>query len=219
MSLVLKYADTAGSDVVTISANGVEFSGFYIEPKAGVGNSDNGITVTGDNVLIKDVWVKSATANGIDISSTTRTEINTCAIENSTGYGINIGSATSLTSIKKCIITGNASGVYVSGTTITDNILENNVIYNNTNDGIYIASGVTRTGIRFHHTFAGNSTDINSNDSSTFQDTSCTIEPCDIDDIVDGVWDEVISPTHLDAGSAGRLLRDAKTKATLASLK
>jgi len=209
---------SAGSDVVTISADGVELSGFYIEPKSG--GSDNGITVTSDNVLIKDCWVKSATANGIDISSTARTLIDTCAVENAAGYGISVGTGTSLSTIRKSIITGNAEGVYISGTAITDNILENNVIYNNTNSGINIAvATAVRTGIRLHHTFGSNAENITDNGTGTFQDTSGTVEPGDIDNIVSGVWNEVITTGYTTSGSAAKVLKDAKTRATLASLK
>jgi hypothetical protein len=208
----------SGSDAVTISGNNVEFSGFYIQPTSG--GTDNGITVTGDNVLIKDCWVNSASGNGIDVSSTSRTEINTCAIEDCTGYGINVGATTSLSTIRKCIISGNSRGVNISGASITDNILENNVIFNHTSSGIEIDSGVVRTGIRLNHTFAANTPNINDNGTGTFQDTSGTITQGDIDSIVDGVWDEVISSsTHAGAGSAGKTLREAKVKATLASLK
>ena len=208
---------TAGSDVVTISADGVELSGFYIEPKSP--GSDNGITVTGDNVLIKDCWVKSATTNGIDISSTTRTTIDTCAVENAAGYGISVGTGTSLSTIRKCIVTGNPNGIYLSGTSITDNILENNVIYNNTT-GINIADAtVVRTGIRLHHTYGGNTTNITDNGTGTFQDTSGTIDSGDIDNIVSGVWNEVITTGYTTSGSAAKVLKDAKTRATLASLK
>jgi len=209
---------TSGSPTVSISADSVELEGFYIETDSG--GTDNGITVTGDNVLIKDTWVNSATGNGIDISSTTRTTIDTCAVEDSTGYGINVGATTSLSTIRKCIISGNAKGVNISGASITDNILENNVIYNHASSGIEIGSGVVRTGIRLHHTFAANTPNITDGGTGTFQDTSGTITQGDIDSIVDGVWDEVISASqHAGAGSAGKTLRDAKVKATLASLK
>jgi hypothetical protein len=46
------------------------------------------------------------------------------------------------------------------------------------------------------------------------------LSPADLAAIIDGVWDEAISSTsHASAGSAGKTLRDTKTKATLASLK
>ncbi len=213
----------AGNDAVTITADNVEFSSFYIQPTGG--GTDNGITVTGDNTLIKDCWVKSATGNGIDISSTSRTTIDTCAIEDCTGNGINIGASTSLSTIRQCIIAGNGGdGAYLSGASVTDNIFENNLIYNNTGNAIDIAaSSVTRTGIRLHHTFAGNTTpNINDSGTDTFQDTSGAVTQGDIDAITaataDQVWDEVIAD-HVTVGTTGRTLKDAKTKATLASLK
>lgn len=46
------------------------------------------------------------------------------------------------------------------------------------------------------------------------------LSPADLAAIIDGVWDETISnSSHATARSAGRVLRDAKIKATLASLK
>ena len=207
-----------GNPTVTISADSVEFSGFYVTTHTT--GSDNGITVTANNALIKDVWVKSARGNGIDISTSTRSRVDTCAVEDCVGAGIALGSTTTNSNIARCIVSGNAEGVDISGgATTTDNILENNIIYNNTTNGIDIASDVLRTGIRLHHTFAGNATNINDVGTDTFQDTSGTIEQGDIDNIVDGVWDEIISPAHVDTGSAGKTLKDAKAKATLASLK
>jgi hypothetical protein len=215
-SLQLKPA--AGSDAVTISADNVEFSSFYIEPTTG--GTDRGVVVTGDNALIKDIWVNSATSHGIDISSSTRSIVDTCAIEDSSGNGINIRAATTLSKIRQCIISGSTvDGVNLEGSGIADNIFENNIIYNNTGNSIEIGTGVLRTGIRLHHTIANNGVDtITDSGTDTFQDTSGAVTSGDIANIVDGVWDELIS-AHTTAGTAGRTLRDAKTRATLASLK
>ncbi|MGB9694048.1 MAG: right-handed parallel beta-helix repeat-containing protein, partial [Fervidobacterium sp.] len=141
---------TSGNPTIQIAADGVELSGFYIT--TATGGTDNGIEVSGDNVLIKDCWIKNATGNGINITNASRTQIDTCAIEDCSGVGINIGNSTSLSTIKKCIITGNSGGVSLSGTSINDNIFENNLIYNNSGVGINIGTGVLRTGIRLHHT-------------------------------------------------------------------
>ena len=208
---------SSGADTISINASGAEVSGFYVETAAG--GTDNGISVTGDSNLIKDCWINGVTGNGIDVSTAARTKIEKCAIENAAGNGINLGATTTLSNVSMCIITGCADGVDLAGTGLTDNIFENNLIYNNSGNGIDIGTGVTRTGIRLHHTFSGNATNINDSGTDTFQDTSGTITQGDIDDIVDGVWDEVISPAHVTSGTAGRILRDAKTKATLASLK
>lgn len=207
---------TSGNPTIQIAADGVELSGFYVT--TATGGTDNGISVSGDNVLIKDCWVKGATGDGISITSASRTQIDTCAIEDCSGIGIDIGNSTSLSTIKKCIITGNSGGVRLSGSNINDNIFETNLIYNNSGIGIDIGTGVLRTGIRLNHTFAGNTTNIQDLGTGTFQDTSGTITQGDINAIVDGVWDEIIG-SHTIAGSAGKTLKDAKTKATLASLK
>ncbi|HLE48877.1 MAG TPA: right-handed parallel beta-helix repeat-containing protein [Patescibacteria group bacterium] len=212
---------TAGSDVITISADNVEVSGFYIQPKSP--GSDNGITVTGDSALIKDIWVDTATANGIDISTSSRTKIEKCVIENCTGNGVNLGASTIKSNITTCIISGCVNGVDLGGSGLTDNILENNVIYNNSGYGIDIGAGVLRTGVRMHHTFSNNTSGSYYDEPPTAAKYTFVEEGVatgDINAIVDAVWDEVISPSaHTGAQSAGKTLRDAKTKATLASLK
>ena len=201
---------------VTISGDNIEFSGFYVEPAAG--GTVNGITITGDNSLIKDCWVAASTSHGIDISSSTRSSIQTCAIENSAASGINFGNSVSKTLVSTCIISGSgADGVSLSGTGITDNMFENNLIYNNSSYGIDVGSGVTRTGVRLHHTFSGN-TSGSTRDLGTGTFIETPAGGASASDIADAVWDEVISG-HTTSGTAGRTLKDAKTKATLASLK
>ena len=207
---------TPGAPTITVNADGVEVSGFYVETAAG--GTDNGITVTGNDNLIKDVWINGVTGHGIAVSASARTKIEKCAIEDSTLNGISLGATSTLSNISMSIISGCVDGADLAGSGLTDNIFENNVIYNNSGNGIDIGAGVTRTGIRLHHTFSGNATNINDLGTATFQDTSGTITQGDIDDIVDGVWDEVIGG-HVSTGTTGRTLRDAKTKATLASLK
>lgn len=54
--------------------------------------------------------------------------------------------------------------------------------------------------------------------SSSSLTSSIAITQSDINNIADAVWDEVVAG-HLDAGTAGRILSDAKKRATLASLK
>ena len=213
--------DSSGNPTVTISADNVEFSGFYVTTFTG--GTDNGITVTGDNALIKDVWVKDATSNGISVSSSSRTTVDTCAIEDCVGNGIAIGATTAIAKVRQCILSGNgADGADLAGgfTDITDNLFENNLIFNNTGWGIDVGSGVVRTGIRLHHTIAKNTSGTIDTTGSvdTFQDTSGTVTQGDIDAIVAGVWDELLS-SHTSVGSAGKTLRDAKVKATLASIK
>lgn len=217
-----------GNDTVTIAADRVELSGFYISTAAG--GPDNGIKIyntpgTVDSVIIKDCWVAYATGNGIDISSSSRTKIEKCAIENCSGNGIQMGAATALSLVSTCILTGNADGVDLTGSGLTNNIFENNLIYNNTGYGIDIGPGVTRTGVRFHHTFSGNlasTRDQEPTGKQTFIETAGAVTPDDraliAVEVADAVWTEVISGVTT-PGSAGKMLKDAKTKATLASLK
>ena len=207
---------TTGAATVTIAADSVEVSGLYIE--TATSGSDNGITVTTDNILIKDCWVRAARGNAIDISSATRTQIKTCAIENALGQGINLGDTTTQSLVSTCIISGcTGDGVNIGGTGLTDNMFENNLIYNNTGWGIDVGTGVLRTGVRLHHTFSGNTAGSTRDlGTGTFIETQAG--GASASEIADAVWDEVIAG-HSTTGTTGKTLRDAKTKATLASLK
>lgn len=207
---------TSGQATVAITGDSIEFEGFYV--KSAAGGSDNGITVTGDNVLIKDCWVNSVTGNGIEISSSARTQIDTCAIEDSDGTGIKIGNSTTNLKVRQSIISGNrADGADLAGTGLTDNIFENNLIFNNTGYGVDVGSGVTRTGVRLNHTFSGNTLGATRDlGTGTFIETPAG--GASATDIADAVWDEVIAG-HATAGTAGQVLKATKLKATLASLK
>jgi hypothetical protein len=207
---------TSGQATVAITGDSIEFEGFYV--KSANGGSDNGITVTGDNVLIKDCWVNSVTGNGIEISSSARTQIDTCAIEDSDGTGIKIGNGTTNLKVRQSIISGNgADGADLAGTGLTDNIFENNLIFNNTGYGVDVGSGVTRTGVRLNHTFSGNTLGATRDlGTGTFIETPAG--GASATDIADAVWDEVIAG-HATAGTAGQVLKATKLKATLASLK
>jgi len=207
----------SGQTTVNIAADGVEFEGFYVETAAG--GTDNGITVTtgSDKVTIKDTWVKDATGNGIDITGTARVSVVNSAIEDATGVGINIGNSTILSKLVRNIISGSGGdGIDISGASSSDNIFENNLIYGNTGYGIDIGAGVTRTGVRLNHTFSGNTAgETRDNGTSTFIETASGGASASA--IADAVWDELITD-HTTANTTGRTLRDAKTRATLASL-
>lgn len=206
---------TNGAPTVTIGADNVELSGFYVSTAAG--GTDHGITITGDNAFIEGCWIKSATANGIDLAGAGRTTIDTCAVEGCSGNGINLGAGTTLSKIKQCILTGNADGIDLAGAGVTDNIFENNLIYNNSGWGIDIGTGVLRTGVRLNHTFSGNAAGATRDlGTGTFIETQAGGESASA--IADAVWDEVIAG-HTTVGTAGRTLKDAKVKATIASLK
>lgn len=208
--------ETAGSATVSISGDSVEFEGFYVSTFAG--GTDNGITITGDNALIKNVWINGVTGNGLRVTSSTRTQIESSAVENSTLAGISIGDGTSRTKVSQSIISGNgANGATVSGTSITDTLFENNLIFNNTGYGIDVGTGVIRTGVRLNHTFSGNTAAATRDlGTGTFIETTAGGESAST--IADAVWDEIIAG-HTTAGTAGQVLKATKLKATLASLK
>ncbi|CAN5351097.1 hypothetical protein BH10PAT1_BH10PAT1_1080 [soil metagenome] len=215
---VFQFAPTvSGSDSVVISANDVELSGLYIST-AGSG-SDNAVTVTGDNIFINDCWIGTATGNGIDISSSNLTKIDKCVVENAAN-GINLGAGTTKASITQCIINDNTNGIHLAGSGTNDNIIDNCIVYSNSGYGIDIsASSVDRTTVRGGNTFSNNAT-ANTHDAgtNTYIETGGTVTQTDIDNIASGVWDEVIAG-HTTVGTTGKTLKDAKTKATLASLK
>ncbi len=128
-----------------------------------------------------------------------------------------MGTGTTLSKVSTCIISSCADGVELSGSSISDNIFENNLIYNNSGYGIDVGSGVLRTGVRLNHTFSGN-TSGSTRDLGTGTFIESSAGGASASEIADAVWDEVITG-HTTASTAGRTLRDAKTRATLASLK
>ncbi|OGK18823.1 hypothetical protein A3D80_02965 [Candidatus Roizmanbacteria bacterium RIFCSPHIGHO2_02_FULL_40_13b] len=207
------------SPTINITADNVELSGIYIST-AGTG-SQNAISITGDNALIKDTWITGSRGSGISISSSTRSTITSSVIElngkSGTGDGITFGNSTTRTLVSQCLIYDNVNGVVLSGTGIADNIFENNLIYKHTGYGIDIGTGVLRTGVRNGHTFTkntlGNTRDLG---TDTFIET--TAGGASASEIADAVWDEVVAG-HATVGTAGKMLKDAKLKATIASLK
>jgi len=214
-----KLKGTVGSPTVNISADDVEVSGFFIGTQAS--GTDNAITVTGDSALIQDCWISGVRGSGINISSSTLTRIETSAIEdcgNASGNGITIGANTTQTLVSKCIISDNPNGISISGDNIADNIFENNLIYNHTGYGITIAAGPLRTHVRSGHTFSKNTLgDTNYPDGyDTYVETQAG--GLSATQVTNAVWDAAIS-AHTGAGTAGKILKDTKTKATLASLK
>lgn len=63
-----------------------------------------------------------------------------------------------------------------------------------------------------------NQVSVRSSNSAGLVTAASTITTGDINAIADAVWDELVS-AHTVSGSAGRVIKDTKTKATLASLK
>lgn len=204
---------------VNIAAANVEVSGLYIST-AGTG-SQNAITVAANNAFIQDNWIASVRGHGINVSGSSRTQIESCVIEHcggsGAGNGVNLGNTTTECTINNCIIFDNINGVVLAGTGLADNILQNNLIYQHSSYGINVGSGVLRTHVRSGHTFNKN-TAGNTIDSGTDTFIETQAGGASASEIADAVWDEVISG-HLTVNTTGKTLKDAKTKATLASLK
>jgi hypothetical protein len=206
------------TDTIAINAHSVQISGLYIATAAT--GSCNGISITGNNNQIKDCWIKNCRSNGISITSSTMGKINNCVIENcglsTTGDGIKLGDSSIQNTLFKNVITSNINGVKLTGTSLADNIIENNLIYNNSATGVNIGSGVSRTTVRSANTIVGNAPNTTDLGIDTYIETPAG--GASSSEIADAVWDELIS-SHTISGSTGRTLKDAKSKATLASLK
>lgn len=203
---------------IRIMANNVELSGFYISTAAT--GTRNALEISGDNVLVRDCWINNARGHGIYTTSSARSRILTTVIENSgqsgTGNGIFMDTDTTQALVSRCIISENKNGVSLSGSNVENNVIENSLIFNNTTYGITVGSGVAQTMVRGQNTIVNNGT--NTNDSGTNTYIESQAGGASASEIADAVWDEVISG-HATSGSAGRVLKDAKLKATLASIK
>ena len=211
--------EAAGSDTVTVEANNVEVSGLYLSTLDS--GSDNAITVTGDRALIKDCWISNVRGHGINLVGSAQSRITTCAVEHcgtsSSGNGVNISTDTTQTNISKCVIFDSINGVNLSGTGIADNIIENSLIYKNSGYAINDGSGVLRTIGRDGNTLANNTSGTYPN-SGTDTYIESAAGGISADEVANAVWGAAIAD-YPDAGTMGKTLRDAKTKATLASLK
>jgi hypothetical protein len=216
----MKLIPTSTSNpTISVTANNVEISGFYLETAAS--GSQNAIEIDGDNVLIRDCWIGGAQSHGISVTSSARFRMLTSVIENcgasGTGNGINLGTGTTQALISKAIIYNCKNGIVLSGDVVNDNIIENNLIYKNTGYGINISTGINRTTVRSENTIINN-TSGNTLDSGTDTYIETPAGGASASEIADAVWDEVISG-HTTSSSAGKTLKEIKTKATLASLK
>lgn len=216
-SFQVKTTNTT-SNTISINASGVEISGLYIETAAS--GTQNAVSIQGNSNLITDCWIGLARGHGISITNAAFTKIEGCAIEHyggsGTGVGVKLGNSATQTVISRNIIADGINGITLSGTGVADNVIENNLIYNNTQYGLDIGTAVLRTHGRFNNTFSKNTLG-NTRDQGT--DTLLESKGGETAAVIaDQVWDEILSG-HTTAGSTGRTLKDIKTRATLASLK
>lgn len=204
---------------ISVSGGNVEVSGMYISTAAS--GSQSAIALSGDHSIIRDCWIANTRNHGISISVAKNTEITNCVLENcgesGTGNGINFGSTTTRSTVSQCIIYSAVNGIALSGTGIADNTIDNCLIYQNSSYGVSIGSGVNRTIVRNGNTIVNN-TAGQTLDSGTDSYIETPAGGASASEIADAVWDEVLT-SHTTPSSASKLLKDAKLKATLASLK
>lgn len=207
------------SPTVSITADNIEFSGFYIETAAT--GSQNAISITGNNILFRDSWINNVRGHGISVSTSARLRLLTSVIENcgksGTGDGINLGNTTTQALVSKCLISKCKNGIIFSGTGLSGNIIENCLIYKNAGYGVNIGATVDLTALRSANTITNNTT-ANTLDNGTDTYIETPAGGASTTDIADAVWNEVITD-HATAGTTGRTLKDAKLKATIASIK
>ncbi len=207
------------ADTVIVNANHVEVAGLYISTAAT--GAKNAVTITGNNDSVRDCWIANVRGNGIELTTSASNKVTGCAIEHcglsAAGDGIKLNSNTTEAYILRNIIFDNINGISLAGTGLAENIIDNNIIYNHIGYGVTVGSGVLRTHVRGGNTFNKNTAgDTQNLGTNTFiESVAGGATPTQI---AAAVWDEVIAG-HLTTGTTGRTLRDAKTKATLASLK
>ncbi len=206
-------------DTITVSANNAEVSGLFISTAAT--GTRNAVSITANNVVVKDSWISQVQGHGISLSSSNLCSlginvIDSCGLSG-TGNAINLGDSTTQTIIAKCIISDNIDGIKLSGTGLSDNVIEDCLVYKNSGYGLDVGTGVLRTIARSGNTFTNNTT-ANTRDLGTDTYIESAAGGASASEIADAVWDEVISG-HVTAGTSGRFLKDAKLKATIASLR
>lgn len=204
-----------------IEADNVEISGFYVTTATdGAATAIN--VVNGNNALIQDSWIENARGHGVALTGSNLSVISACAIDacggSGAGNGINISNDTQAATISNCIISDSKNGIVLSGTGIIDNVVDNCLIYKNTGYGIHIDTGINRTIVRGGNTIVNNAGGNTEYVGSTDTYIETPAGGASSTEIATAVWNEVITGVTA-TGSAGKMLRDAKTKATLASLK
>lgn len=206
---------TTTSPTIAIAADNVEVSGFYLAT-AGSG-SQNAVTVNGNNVLLRDVWINSSRGHGVSVSSSARFRLLTSMIDHCVGNGVNFGNNSSQSLVSKCIIGDNVNGINLSGTNIVGNVIENCLIYKNSAYGVDIGSLVERTALRSGNTLTNNTLGNTRNlGTDTYIETPAG--GASQTDIASAVWEEVMLP-HNVPGTAGRMLQVIRNKAGLAAVK
>ena len=203
-----------GSPGITISADDVELSGLYI---AGDPSGSTAVSVSGDDCVIKDCWFAGSQNHNIQITSSKLSRIFNCVIEHAVNDGIRLGNGTTQCLVRQCIISDCTNGINLTGTGVADNVTERSLIYHNAGYGITIGTDVVRTYVHAQNTIMNN-TAGNTRDNGVDTFIEIPAGGATATEIADAVWDEVISSHATVGGTAAKVLKDIRTKATLSAI-
>ncbi len=206
---------TTADPTVNVSADNVEISGFSIQT-APTG-TQNALTINGNNILVRDLWISQVRGHGIALSSSARFRLLTTMIDHCVQNGIDFGPTTTQALVSKCIIGDNNSGIRFSGTNITDNVIENCLVYKNSTYGVDIGTGVARTSLRSGNTLVNNTT-ANTRNLGTDTYIETPAGGASETQIASAVWEEVMLPHNI-PGTAGKMLQVIRNKAGISAIK
>lgn len=206
---------STSAPTININSDNVEVSGFYLET-ANTG-SQNALTANGNNILVRDLWISHVRGHGVSVVSSARFRLLTSMIDHCQLDGVHFGNTTSQALISKCIVGDNVSGINLTGTGISDNVIENCLVYKNSGYGVEIGASVSRTALRSGNTITNNTVGaVHNLGTDTYIETPAG--GASQTDIASAVWEEVMLP-HSVPGTAGKMLQVIRNKAGLAAIK
>jgi hypothetical protein len=206
--------NVVGSPGITITGDNVELSGLYI---AGHPSGSTAVSISGDACVIKDCWFGGSQNHNIQLTTSKLSRIFNCVIESAVNDGIRLTNGTTQCLIRQCIISECSNGINLTGTSLEDNVVERSLIYNNAQYGVTVGTNVLRTYVHAQNTIINNIAG-NTRDNGTATYIEVPAGGSSASEIADAVWDEVIASHATVSGAAGKVLKDIKTRATLASI-
>ncbi len=159
---------TGDGDTITISADGVEISGFQINTASGASSGNAVSIVSADFAKIHHCWFSDSANDAIEITVGSNYVIKDNTITGSAvGIQVNSGAGSAL----RGLITNNAifsitgHGIQLAGSDASFAEVHNNRIWNISNDGVFINSSCTDTIVS--NNAIGNCTNENIDDDGT----------------------------------------------------
>ena len=126
-------------DVITISANGVDLSGFKIE-RSGISSNNTAIKINANNCTIVENTI-SNNKHGIYIQNCNDTEVYLNIIDYNTGNGIYLENSSHNKITHTTITNSSYNGIFLYFG--SDNNIENSTIRSNDRNGIYLNATCT----------------------------------------------------------------------------